>query len=237
MQQAELLSKLAQEVNTENTNQSLEHAWKVLQDFLKKSKGDEIPNYTIFDIDIQLEDFKDLIAELRSSSDGSHPSWRQPDLYEQSPASSEFSTGSSLMPYSAPDITTEKPHSEIEMLHKDVGSELEAMHVEGQEVVESECHNEIASGDNIAEGELFPSFEDQTNDDIVVSSSSSTEFGSPRQVTPLFRSLAAGIPSPQFSESERRFLLKTLGGESPFSNQSINTSQPPLCKRVLLQSL
>ncbi|CAI0627778.1 unnamed protein product [Linum tenue] len=175
MQQAELLSTLAQKVNTENSDQSLEHAWKILQDFLKRNKGDEIPSYTISDIDIQLEDFKDLIEELRNSSDGSHPSWRQPDLYEESPASSEFSTGSSLMPYSAPDATTEQPHG--------------------------------------------------------------TEFGSPRQVTPLFRSLAAGIPSPQFSESERRFLLKTLGGESPFPNPTINTSQPPPCKRVLLQSL
>ncbi|CAI0627773.1 unnamed protein product [Linum tenue] len=193
---------------------------QILQDFLKRNKGDEIPSYTISDIDIQLEDFKDLIEELRNSSDGSHPSWRQPDLYEESPASSEFSTGSSLMPYSAPDVAID----------------LEAMHVEG-EGVESKGDKELISGVNIAEGELFPSFEDQTNDDIVVSASSSTEFGSPRQVTPLFRSLAAGIPSPQFSESERRFLLKTLGGESPFPNPTINTSQPPPCKRVLLQSL
>ncbi|CAI0627774.1 unnamed protein product [Linum tenue] len=236
MQQAELLSTLAQKVNTENSDQSLEHAWKILQDFLKRNKGDEIPSYTISDIDIQLEDFKDLIEELRNSSDGSHPSWRQPDLYEESPASSEFSTGSSLMPYSAPDATTEQPHVEIETLHKDVAIDLEAMHVEG-EGVESKGDKELISGVNIAEGELFPSFEDQTNDDIVVSASSSTEFGSPRQVTPLFRSLAAGIPSPQFSESERRFLLKTLGGESPFPNPTINTSQPPPCKRVLLQSL
>ncbi|CAI0627777.1 unnamed protein product [Linum tenue] len=203
MQQAELLSTLAQKVNTENSDQSLEHAWKILQDFLKRNKGDEIPSYTISDIDIQLEDFKDLIEELRNSSDGSHPSWRQPDLYEESPASSEFSTGSSLMPYSAPDATTEQPHVEIETLHKDVAIDLEAMHVEGEGV----------------------------------ESKASTEFGSPRQVTPLFRSLAAGIPSPQFSESERRFLLKTLGGESPFPNPTINTSQPPPCKRVLLQSL
>lgn len=37
--------------------------------------------------------------------------------------------------------------------------------------------------------------------DGLVSAPSSTEFGSPLQVTPLFRSLAAGIPSPKFSES------------------------------------
>ncbi|CAN1349066.1 Transcription factor MYB124 [Linum perenne] len=175
MQQAELLSTLALKVNAENTDQSLEHAWKVLQDYLKKGNEDEIPSYAISDLDFQLEDFKDLIEDLRSSSDGSHISWRHPALYEGSPASSEFSTGSSLMPYPAPN-----------------GSQ------------------------------------DETT---------STEFGSPRLVTPIFRSLAAGVPSPHFSESERRFLLKTLGVESPFPNPSIDTSQPPPCKRVLLQSL
>ena len=43
--------------------------------------------------------------------------------------------------------------------------------------------------------------DEQPNNDGVVCVSSSTDFGSPLQVTPLFRSLAAGIPSPKFSES------------------------------------
>ncbi|CAN1349065.1 Transcription factor MYB124 [Linum perenne] len=203
MQQAELLSTLALKVNAENTDQSLEHAWKVLQDYLKKGNEDEIPSYAISDLDFQLEDFKDLIEDLRSSSDGSHISWRHPALYEGSPASSEFSTGSSLMPYPAPNGSQD----ETNMRHNDAGRDL------------------------------FQSFDEQTNEDTVVSCSSSTEFGSPRLVTPIFRSLAAGVPSPHFSESERRFLLKTLGVESPFPNPSIDTSQPPPCKRVLLQSL
>lgn len=50
-------------------------------------------------------------------------------------------------------------------------------------------------------GGTFPSFDEDTNADVVVSVSSSTEFSSPFQVTPVFRSLAAGIPSPKFSES------------------------------------
>lgn len=37
--------------------------------------------------------------------------------------------------------------------------------------------------------------------DTMASSFSSSEFSSPMHVIPLFRSLAAGIPSPQFSES------------------------------------
>lgn len=43
--------------------------------------------------------------------------------------------------------------------------------------------------------------DEQPNNDGVVCVSSSIDFGSPLQVTPLFRSLAAGIPSPKFSES------------------------------------
>ena len=131
MQQAELLSSLALKVNADNTEQSLENAWKVrsnfvysiwfcviniqcyqygrftiskvlslkyhgltvhsmlcmsltfilcyiqvLQDFLNQSKENDIFRYTISDIDFQLEDFKDLLEDLRSSNEGSRPSWR-----------------------------------------------------------------------------------------------------------------------------------------------------------------
>ncbi|XP_039040559.1 transcription factor MYB88-like isoform X2 [Hibiscus syriacus] len=76
MQQAELLSSLALKVNTDNTEQSLENAWKVLQDFLNQSKENDTLRYTISDIDFQIEDFKDLLEDLRSSNEGSQPSWR-----------------------------------------------------------------------------------------------------------------------------------------------------------------
>uniref|UniRef100_M1BQR1 Myb-like DNA-binding protein n=2 Tax=Solanum tuberosum TaxID=4113 RepID=M1BQR1_SOLTU len=43
MQQAELLSSLAMKVDIENTDQSLESAWKILQDFLQQTKdGDTL---------------------------------------------------------------------------------------------------------------------------------------------------------------------------------------------------
>ncbi|KAI3502472.1 hypothetical protein L1887_30555 [Cichorium endivia] len=64
-----------------------------------------------------------------------------------------------------------------------------------------------------------------------------SEFNSPVQVTPLFRSMAEGIPSPQFSESERSFLLKTLGMESAIPNPASRSSQSPPCKRTLLHCL
>ncbi|CAN0923730.1 Transcription factor MYB88 [Linum grandiflorum] len=235
VQQAELLSTLASKVNSEeNTDQNLEHAWKVLQDFLKSGKGDEVTSYALPDTDFQLEDFKDLMDDL-SSSDGSHSSWRQPDLYEASPASSEFSTGSSLVSYSAPDAT-EQPQGEIDMLQNDIKTDLQTMPIEGRTSI-VECDQKINMILVYISGDLFPPFNEQTSDGIVVNASSSTKFGSPHQVTPLFGSLAVGIPSPQFSESERRFLLKTLGVESPFANPTTNTSQQPPCKRVLLQSL
>ncbi|KAF2302401.1 hypothetical protein GH714_036197 [Hevea brasiliensis] len=100
MQQAQLLSSLALKVDTENTDKSLETAWKVLQDFLSQKENDTL-RYRFADTDFQPKDFKDLIEDLRSSNDGSRPSWRQSDLYEESPASSEYSTGSTLIPYTA----------------------------------------------------------------------------------------------------------------------------------------
>ncbi|KAL5759568.1 hypothetical protein ACOSP7_018085 [Xanthoceras sorbifolium] len=231
MQQAELLSSLAQKVNTENTEQSLENAWKVLQDFLNRSKENDILRYRISDIDFQLEDFKDLIEDLRSSNDESHPSWRQPDLYE-SPASSEYSTGSTIIPHPARD-KTDQIQAGVCASHQDIGAELQSVHIG-----ESRCLGEQDKRSaNTNQAEFFPSGVEDTNNDPVVSASSSTEFGSPIQVTPLFRSLAAGIPSPKFSESERNFLLRTLGIESPSPHPSPNPLQPPPCKRALLHSL
>ncbi|XP_050237959.1 transcription factor MYB124 isoform X2 [Mercurialis annua] len=235
MQQAELLTSLALKVNTENTDQSLENAWKVLQDFLNQSKENDVLGFKISDIDFQLEDFKDLIEDLRSSCDGSRPSWRQPDLYEDSPASSEYSTGSTTMPCTAID-KTKQAQAETGEAHEDVEDEMQSVNVEEKNDV-GECAKKIISRASISQGELLPSLDEEKNNDIVVSASSSREFSSPLQVTPLFRSLAAGIPSPKFSESERNFLLKTLGGESPCPNPSTNTSQPPPCRRALLRSL
>ncbi|CAN6910258.1 unnamed protein product [Brassica oleracea] len=205
MQQAELLSSLAQKVNTE---QSMENAWKVLQDFFNKSKENDLFRYGLPDIDFQLEEFKDLVDDLRSSNEDSQASWRQPDLHD-SPASSDYSSGSTTMPHSSGD-QTQQPMS-------------------GSQTATQELNP----------GELLP---DNEQVDLlstcheIVPMSVEEEFNSPVQVTPLFRSLAAGIPSPQFSESERNFVLKTLGVESPCPSAT-NLSQPPPCKRVLLDSL
>lgn len=233
MQQAELLSSLAQKVNADNTEESLENAWKVLQDSLNQSNENDLFKYNLSDIDFQLEDFRDLIEDLRSINDERQLSWRKPDLDDESPASSEYSTGSTIMPCAAAD-KTEETQTEFVSLHKNIGDELQSINVKDQNEVD-QCKTQLSSYLNFPQEEILPSFDEQTNNDIVVATSSSTVFSSPIQVTPLFSTLAAGIPSPKFSESERNFLLKTLGAESPCPN--ISSSQPPPCRRALLQSL
>ncbi|KAK4790889.1 hypothetical protein SAY86_031302 [Trapa natans] len=220
MQQAELLSSLAVQVNTESTDQSFENAWKVLQDFLNQRKEGDTPRYKILDSDLQ-QDFREMLEDLvKSCNKESQQSWRQLDLLEESPTSSGYSTGSTLLAQKISD------NNQQSLLHLEEGSHV------------AECENGVFST-AITDQETFQSCDAKVDGDGVVSASSFMEFSSPLHVTPLFGSLGAGIPSPKFSESERSFLMKTLGIESsPLPAFSTNTSNTqPLCKRVLLQSL
>ncbi|RDX65473.1 Transcription factor MYB88, partial [Mucuna pruriens] len=224
MQQAELLSSLALKVDAENMDQSLENAWKVLQEFLNRTKESDIPGHKI--PDLQLEDLKDMIKDLKSRNEEGQACWRQVGCYENSPDSSGYSTGSTLLCQSAGDHLE---HS----LHQDVGTEMKSEQIRDEKGEDRDDEKGVHSTANVDQDTL-PYCEEQINNDGIVSTSSRLEFSSPLQVTPLFRSLAAGIPSPQFSESERNFLRKTLGMESPSINPSANSSQPPPCKRALL---
>ncbi|CAK9316688.1 unnamed protein product [Citrullus colocynthis] len=229
-QQAELLSSLALKVNSENTDQSLENAWKILQDFLSRSKENNVPKYVTPDIYLQVEDTKGSVEDLRSSNDGCQ--WREPNLHE-SPGSSEYSTGSTLVSQTAEE-KIDQSQPEIGTCHQEPKFESEST-CTGEQNNIGESDKEILLKTSL-EREAFKCCNERKIDSIA-SSFSSSEFSSPMHVIPLFRSLAAGIPSPQFSESERSFLLKTLGVESPSLNPSVNPSQPPPCKRALLQSL
>lgn len=235
MQQAELLSSLAIKVNSENTDQSLENAWKILQDFLNQTKESDTLRGDSPDMDFQLEAFKDLIEDLRSSNEGSHPSWRQPDLDDESPGSSEYSTGSTVISQTAGD-KTEQAQADNSALHQDFGSVIKST-----ESVQQNGDAESISGIYMSpitnQGKVSPSCPEPRSNDEVLASPLPTEFNSPLLVTPLFRSLAEGIPSPKFSESERNFLMKVLGVESPSPYPNVNPSHPPPCKRALLQSL
>ncbi|KAK4790488.1 hypothetical protein SAY86_017792 [Trapa natans] len=94
MQQAELLSSLAVQVNAESTDQSFEIAWR---DFLNQRKEGDASRYKILDTDFQ-QDFREMLEDLvKSSNKESQQSWRQLDLLEESPTSSGYSTGSTLL--------------------------------------------------------------------------------------------------------------------------------------------
>ncbi|XP_043725205.1 transcription factor MYB124-like [Telopea speciosissima] len=232
MQQAELLSSLALKVNTDNTNQSLENAWKELQDFLNQNKDSNLLNYRISETDFLLDDYRDLAEELACGNMGSQPSRRQHDLYEESPGSSGYSTGSTLQSHTAADKTEHQ--AEVCSLHQDNSCTQQRAHTREVQNDLSGCDDGISISNTQAE--ILRSHE-ESKENGVMHALSNTEFSSPLQVTPLFRSLAPKIPSPKFSESERNFLLKTLGLDSPPPHHSTNLSQPPPCRTALLPSL
>ncbi|KAL2454854.1 myb domain protein [Abeliophyllum distichum] len=233
MQQAELLSSLAIKVNSENTDQSLENAWKVLQDFLKQTKECDLLRFGFADTDFQIEDLKELLEDLRSSNEGSRPS-RQTDPYEVSLTSSENSTGSTL-----PSRASSGDKSEP--CQADLCSNPETSPESQSNELNASCcladDNGKSYGASMNEVDNLLTCDEIKTDNGVVNEYSITEFSSPVQVTPFFRSLAAAIPSPKFSESEKHFLMKTLGMESASPSPCTNPSKPPTCKRSLLHCL
>ncbi|GFP87375.1 myb-related protein b [Phtheirospermum japonicum] len=119
MQQADLLSSLAVKVNSDKTDQSLENAWtlilkynnlmnmaQVLQDYLKQNEESDMPMIKNSD-------------DLRSSNEGSILSWRDHDAYDSSPASSEYSSGSTMLSNGPADRIDNKCEAEICVLQLD----------------------------------------------------------------------------------------------------------------------
>jgi myb proto-oncogene protein len=78
---------------------------------------------------------------------------RQPGLYEESPASSEYSTGSTLLPYPAPD-KTEQTQAEIGALHKDIEIEMQMVRIDEENFMGA-CGKEIISSADITQGNEF----------------------------------------------------------------------------------
>ncbi|KAK4481610.1 hypothetical protein RD792_012514 [Penstemon davidsonii] len=180
IQQAELLSSLAIKVNSDKTEQSLESAWTVSDELVTRNSDD----------DFQLEKFKELLEDLRSGNEGSQHSWRAPpDMYESSPSSSEYSTGSTQL---SCDKTAEQYQAEI--------GQLDGQHCLAEE--NGICHTESK---NEEKNILTCNGIEAVNEELC-----DTEFNSPLHVTPLFRSLAAAIPSPKFSESVRILSFSSL---------------------------
>lgn len=146
---------------------------QVLEDFLNQNKDGEINKENALNFDFQEEDFKDLLKELRSIDEEN-----QSQIY-------------ALANFRQPELCDESS----------VSSECST----GSTAYELPVNNETAQVDDheqlLSEADNFQSSEELINEAKAVSESSNVEFGSPLQVTPLFRSLAAGIPSPKFSES------------------------------------
>ncbi|KAK6133682.1 hypothetical protein DH2020_032592 [Rehmannia glutinosa] len=234
MQQAELLGSLAIKVNTEKTDQSLENAWMVLQDYLKQNKESDLPTIENSDTDFQLEKFKELVEDLKSCNEGSRSSWRDHDVYDSSPSSSEYSTGSTLLS-NAPSDKTDKCEAEICALYQETGHELKSDQLDDQHCLVEE--NGICRTASRNEVKNMLTCDDMKADNGALCEYTNTEFSSPLHVTPFFRTLAAAIPSPKFSESEKHFLMKTLGMDSTSPSPITNPAQPPPCKRSLLHCL
>ncbi|KAK9107705.1 hypothetical protein Syun_023716 [Stephania yunnanensis] len=262
MQQAELLSSLAVKVSTENTNQSLENAWKEVQDFLNRTTEGELLKYKISETTPSLDDFRDLIGDLKNSDMETLPCWRQPDLYE-SPGSSDYSTGSTLHSHTTAE-TKEKNQAEVCSVERNasvgkqsilvvenIGSSCEdefigtSIECDESQSVQMGMENEVAgftdgfqTCENVARaGENLPTNDEPKENQELVSVFPNTDFSSPIQVTPIFQSFTAAIPTPKFSESERHFLMKAIGLGSPSPNPSPNHAQQPSCRRALLHSL
>ncbi|KAL9246406.1 hypothetical protein vseg_019945 [Gypsophila vaccaria] len=188
VQQAELLSSLAVKVTMDNTEQSLENAWKVLQKYVSESQVRE---------ELKREGLKSLMKDFENRK-GIQLYTRQPETCD-SPSSSECSSGSTSSSHAATD-QVEQSQPEVSTMPEEIGASAQSL---------------------------------QVGDSGCVDLTAVTT--SPIQITPIFRSLASTIASPQFSESEKHFLLKTFGIDSPAQNGLSNPLQPPPCRKALLQ--
>ncbi|KAL3631134.1 hypothetical protein CASFOL_024118 [Castilleja foliolosa] len=222
MQQAELLSSLAIKVNLDKTDQSLESAWTALQDFLKQNKENDVLEDGNAYTDIQLEKFKELVEDLRGINECGTPSWRERDIYDSSPDSSEYSTGSTLLSNLACD-KNEEFQVEICALNQETLHESDQLDYQHRlsEEGRTSCPNASTNEVNLL------TCSDVKDNEEAVCEHSGTEFASPVHVTPLFRAVAAAIPSPKFSESgEALFNENTRNGVNfcQPKHQSFSTS-------------
>lgn len=222
LQQAELLSSLAEKVNSENTKQSLEDAWKELQDYLLQTEDSDLLRSKISGMDTLLEDFKDLIEDLKNENYEGHSSMGNPDLCERSLVTSECNVESTKHSNA---LTNENQHQQNEFSSEHHDLIVKLPHDNAS------CPIISADQETITITSAEPLKENCENISVLPG----PEFASPVQMVPPFNSFAEGIPTPKFSTSERNFLLNLLDMPSP--SPSPNSSKAPSCKRALLNSL
>ncbi|KAH0460308.1 hypothetical protein IEQ34_010971 [Dendrobium chrysotoxum] len=208
LQQAELLSSLAVKAYSENKNQSLEDSWKELQNYLIQTREEgTLSSFSGMDFLLDnfegvFKDFQCVDTELQLSRDADQDGCQ---------TSSVMSTGCT---HDDPGINIDEHLLE----HCSVGCNEGQSHQGTPAPVKFVCQG----------GAMPPSVElAQSSENVLVSSIS--EFDSPLKTVPPFHSFTEEIPSPEFSSSERKFLLSVL--RVPSSKPSSNINQTPSCKR------
>lgn len=78
---------------------------------------------------------------------------RQPDLYDESPGSSEYSTGSTLVSHTA-NSKTEQTTAEIVEAHQDLGPGSQSIPI-GERNDLAECDKDILSGGTASQGNVM----------------------------------------------------------------------------------
>ncbi|KAI0506989.1 hypothetical protein KFK09_013107 [Dendrobium nobile] len=229
LQQAELLSSLAVKAYSENKNQSLDDSWKELQNYLIQNR-EEGTLSSFSGMDFLLDDFEGVFKDFQCVDTELQLSRRDADQ-DGCQTSSVMSTGCT---HDDPAINMDEHLLE----HCSVGCNEGQTHQGTPAPVKFVCQG----------GAMTSSLElAQSGENILVSSIS--EFNSPLKTIPLFHSFTEGIPSPEFSSSERKFLLSVLRVPSSKPSSNINqtssckrdprpnSSNSHSCKRVLLNSL
>uniref|UniRef100_A0A1D1YW43 Myb-related protein B n=1 Tax=Anthurium amnicola TaxID=1678845 RepID=A0A1D1YW43_9ARAE len=234
LQQAELLSSLALKVSADSTDQCLENAWKELKDYLVENGERGLANNEETQIDFLLDNFEDLIEDLRSSSTGSCPSVRQMDINDDSQCSSEYRCGSNHNS-NDPGKGNLLQAEESSLRCHDNAQSFPEDRAQDEKRADREIELPSSSLASVSAA-VFSAFEEQRVNDDILLAIQNAEFNSPLQTVPLFSPFKEGLPSPKFSASERQFLLSILGLPSSSPNPN-NPSQQPSCKRALLHSL
>ncbi|KAG1334495.1 Transcription factor MYB124 [Cocos nucifera] len=212
LQQAELLSSLAQKVNADDSKESLDDAWKEIQDYLAQTEETEILSRTISGTEFVLDDFTDLIEDLKGTNTIGLQSLSQGTSEYSIGSAEHFETQGNERDHRTDNYSSNN-NMEVNGPHKDV--QLPSIATSQEEV-------------------LPPTKKPKENDENSCRVSNS-QFASPLPTTPPFRSLADEIPTPEFTASEKRFLLGLIGLPSPAP--SPKSSQQPTCKKALLDSL
>ncbi|KAJ3673356.1 hypothetical protein LUZ60_006730 [Juncus effusus] len=257
-QQAELLSSLAIKVNSGDSKERFDEAWKQLEEYLNQREGKETVQNEMSDLNSLLDELRDLIEDLRSNNNNNEeisqigPQNLEP-LQMGPSRSSEEDHNSEILQIGPQnleilqigpqnlEILQISPQNLESELQKDASRSAEESNLAilqiGPQILEPQLQMDASRSSedlnnliNITSCDNLIGKEICKNLEGKGKNLMDSNFQSPIQKFPAFQS--ADILSPKFSESERKFLLTVLGMASPNSN--LDPSKGPSCKRALL---